>query len=114
MKRRSLCSGWWRDESGGGRKRMGFDHIAWIRKAEADGYMIKAYVSGLGDYVLSRGEWADLRREVLERDNYYCVYCGDEATAVDHVFPRCIGGITVERNLVAACKSCNSRKGGRL
>lgn len=43
-----------------------------------------------------------------------CRYCGGgEYLAVDHVVPRCQGGGDELSNLVVACKSCNSRKGGR-
>lgn len=53
-----------------------------------------------------------------------CVYCqrllllkrapgtgaGMRAATVDHVLPRCLGGRTEPRNMVAACASCNRRK----
>lgn len=51
---------------------------------------------------------------VLERDGYKCVYCGAaEALALDHVMPQSRGGSDEPENLVAACKSCNSRKSDR-
>jgi 5-methylcytosine-specific restriction endonuclease McrA len=34
-----------------------------------------------------------------------------EALTLDHVTPRHRGGLTVHRNLVAACERCNRRKG---
>lgn len=42
-----------------------------------------------------------------------CAYCGAEATLVDHVMPRSRGGSNKRRNLVPACKPCNSAKGNR-
>lgn len=39
-----------------------------------------------------------------------CVYCGNQATSVDHVRPLSQGGWEHESNLVPACKSCNSSK----
>lgn len=42
-----------------------------------------------------------------------CVYCGAEATVVDHAMPRSRGGSNKRRNLVPACKSCNSAKCNR-
>lgn len=55
------------------------------------------------------------KREVLRRDNYTCQYCGRRAPylTVDHIIPRSLGGEHVWSNLVAACPSCNHRKGGR-
>lgn len=55
------------------------------------------------------------KREILRRDNYVCQYCGQHVPhlTVDHVFPRHMGGRPTWENLVAACISCNHRKGGR-
>lgn len=55
------------------------------------------------------------RREVFRRDNYTCQYCGkrDGGLTVDHVVPRHLGGQHQWTNVVAACPSCNHRKGGR-
>ena len=55
------------------------------------------------------------RREVFRRDNYTCQYCGKHETnlTVDHVHPRHMGGEHIWTNVVAACASCNHRKGGR-
>ena len=55
------------------------------------------------------------KREVLRRDNYTCQYCGKRVPylTIDHVVPRRLGGSHTWDNLVAACPSCNHRKGGR-
>jgi hypothetical protein len=53
------------------------------------------------------------KRGVLERDSYLCGYCGNDATTVDHIVPRCDGGISTWLNVVAACQKCNQKKGGR-
>lgn len=44
-----------------------------------------------------------------------CVYCkrDDVPLTVDHVVPLSKGGLHVRENVVAACKSCNSKKGNR-
>lgn len=41
-----------------------------------------------------------------------CVYCGAPATHLDHRVPVSDGGGNEAGNLVAACQSCNLRKGG--
>jgi 5-methylcytosine-specific restriction endonuclease McrA len=57
------------------------------------------------------------RENVLSRDNYQCQYCGHRFPRrelnYDHVIPRTQGGKTIWTNIVASCKTCNSRKGGR-
>jgi len=55
------------------------------------------------------------KREILRRDEYRCQYCGHPATylTLDHIIPRRLGGMHSWKNLVAACPSCNHRKGGR-
>ncbi len=55
------------------------------------------------------------RREVFRRDNYTCQYCGRHISemTVDHVLPKHLGGEHIWTNVVAACPSCNHRKGGR-
>lgn len=57
------------------------------------------------------------RRGVLVRDRETCQYCGTQPgrahLTIDHVLPRTQGGTTEWENVVAACSSCNHRKGGR-
>jgi 5-methylcytosine-specific restriction endonuclease McrA len=55
------------------------------------------------------------KREILRRDNYTCQYCGYQTLhlTIDHVIPRRLGGPHGWENLVAACPTCNHRKGGR-
>lgn len=56
------------------------------------------------------------KHEVFRRDNYRCQYCGRSGTelTLDHVIPRRLGGKHSWDNLVAACRICNHRKGGRM
>lgn len=55
------------------------------------------------------------RKEVLQRDDHTCQYCGRRGhdLTIDHVVPRHRGGQHVWENVVAACRACNHRKGGR-
>jgi len=59
------------------------------------------------------GEVPFSKRGVLKRDNYICCYCGKTAITVDHVLPKWQGNALSWNNAVAACVSCNSKKGGR-
>lgn len=62
-----------------------------------------------------RTQVALTKREVLRRDDYTCQYCGRRSAilTLDHIMPRHLGGPHTWHNLVAACASCNRRKGGR-
>lgn len=55
------------------------------------------------------------RREVFTRDRHVCQYCGKAGRdlTIDHVTPKHRGGRHEWENLVAACRSCNHRKGGK-
>ena len=52
-----------------------------------------------------------LKERVFSRDDGKCVYCGKEASVLDHKLPVALGGKTTYENLVAACPDCNTRKG---
>ncbi|HET7685116.1 MAG TPA: HNH endonuclease [Candidatus Limnocylindria bacterium] len=55
------------------------------------------------------------RREVFARDRHTCQYCGAAGRdlTIDHVVPKHRGGRHEWENLVAACRSCNHRKGAK-
>ena len=53
------------------------------------------------------------RRAVFIRDDFRCQYCGRQAENVDHVVPKTQGGRHSWDNVVASCRRCNTRKGGR-
>ena len=56
-----------------------------------------------------------VRKQIKERDNYTCVYCGrhlsNKDCEIDHVIPRAQGGNKKESNLVVSCRDCNLDKG---
>jgi 5-methylcytosine-specific restriction endonuclease McrA len=58
------------------------------------------------------------RKNIILRDGSRCQYCGvvckTGKITIDHVIPRAKGGRTSWENVVAACQSCNHRKGDRL
>jgi len=51
--------------------------------------------------------------KVFKRDRYRCRYCGndDVPLTVDHLILWEEGGLSIEENLVAACKKCNKKRG---
>ena len=55
------------------------------------------------------------RKNILKRDNHTCQYCGIRSVpmTIDHIVPRQRKGEESWYNLVAACVSCNTRKGNR-
>lgn len=57
------------------------------------------------------------RRNLFERDNYTCLYCGGKFSSkdltIDHVIPRAQGGGTTWKNVATACFKCNSSKGSK-
>lgn len=61
-----------------------------------------------------RGFSAKIATEILRRDSYACVYCGDIADVIDHVIPFSKGGKTIKSNGVACCSKCNCKKKGFL
>lgn len=56
-------------------------------------------------------------RELFQRDGHICLYCGqpfsDGDLTRDHIIPRSQGGADSWTNVVAACRRCNTSKGGR-
>jgi len=57
----------------------------------------------------------NLRRQIIERDGYRCVYCDEDLTNaeihLDHVIPESKGGLTSYNNLQVTCRKCNLSKG---
>ena len=58
------------------------------------------------------------RRNIFDRDENTCQYCGKRGErsdlTLDHVIPRSRGGTSTWHNIVLACIKCNMRKGDRL
>ena len=66
----------------------------------------------LKDYVKPQKRVAFTRFNLFLRDEFRCQYCGAKGDLTfDHVVPRARGGVTSWENVVAACSSCNLRKG---
>lgn len=69
------------------------------------------------------GDTADLQRKLgalMNKQHGRCWFCkapfvrgkGARSATIDHKIPRWLGGGSAWSNVVAACKGCNSRKGG--
>ena len=66
----------------------------------------------LRDYVKPQKRAAFTRFNLFLRDEFCCQYCGAKGDLTfDHVVPRSRGGATTWENVVAACSTCNLRKG---
>lgn len=63
--------------------------------------------------------WKDIRREILERDDFRCVFCGsggrfsDIILEIDHITPRSAGGGNEPENLRTLCQLCHLIRHGR-
>ncbi len=57
------------------------------------------------------------RKNILIRDAHTCQYCGREFSSgdltIDHIVPKVQAGANEWLNVVACCRTCNIRKGGR-
>ena len=57
------------------------------------------------------------RKNIFWRDDNICQYCGNvfhhSDLTMDHVHPKSRGGLKSWTNIVASCKSCNSKKRDR-
>ena len=75
-------------------------------------------VISLKEYIPLARRPAFTRFNVFLRDRFACQYCGYrsqlEELTFDHIVPRSRGGRTTWTNVVAACSTCNVRKGNRL
>ena len=59
----------------------------------------------------NNSQWKKIRQQILERDEYTCQYCGNNANEIDHKTPYALGGSDTPNNLVATCTACNRAKG---
>ena len=57
--------------------------------------------------------WKKIRLQVLNRDAWTCTYCGDQASQVDHIWPKSRGGEDTLDNLTSACAKSNMLKRDR-
>jgi 5-methylcytosine-specific restriction endonuclease McrA len=87
-----------------------------IRSASGDEHKVPAVMRLIKLIrTIYRSSVSFTKRNVLVRDRFQCAYCGarKEKLSIDHIIPKSRGGKTNFENCVAACKTCNLRKGGR-
>jgi len=51
-----------------------------------------------------------IRKAVLKRDHYHCVFCGQWVTSTCHDLLLCLGGTDTVDNLVCCCRQCRNAK----
>ncbi len=54
------------------------------------------------------------RLRILRENDYHCIYCGGQASAVDHIIPYAYTPENKDENLIAACEICNSIAGSQV
>ncbi len=79
----------------------------------AEKIAVKVKINVEEDYFTDPGK----RKEIFERDNWFCFYCGDKVTfdnsTLDHFHPQHLGGNHSKENLKTCCLTCNSIKSGK-
>jgi 5-methylcytosine-specific restriction endonuclease McrA len=79
--------------------------------------------SSLGLSRLAKPLTSEEGNRILERDRFRCQYCGLDGMSsfenslimtVDFVYPRARKGSKDQKNLVCACRPCNTIKGRRI
>jgi hypothetical protein len=90
-------------------------HVCNLRRAIGLILMEKAHLVANGRGEIHSANRSYPRPSVIRLSNYTCQYCGKHTPdlTIDHVLPRHLGGQHLWTNVVAACPSCNHRKGGR-
>ena len=73
-------------------------------------------IKGHGFNPLKHGIVALTNRTLFGRDRNVCAYCGEHHPnyhhlSRDHIVPKFLGGGNTWKNVVTACKECNSKKG---
>ncbi|QIY92211.1 HNH endonuclease [Chryseobacterium gallinarum] len=78
----------------------------------SDGKTISINRTNIFRQRLCSSKWRIIVKQVFERDNYTCSYCGQYGGKLecDHIIPFSKGGTDELENLTTACKSCNQTK----
>ena len=107
--------------------KLWYEGRATIIKEDEGGKVLHSpsFTMGMPRIIVIKGVWTKRRRttvpcsrrNILIRDHATCQYCGKVVTTqeftLDHVNPRCQGGVTEWSNIVTCCMKCNKKKGGQ-
>lgn len=79
----------------------------WAKLQKLASHRRRGRLAGTPEHLaLTLDEW----EEVLAWHDGLCVYCGDEATEMEHIIPVARGGAHTQANVAPACKPCNRSK----
>ncbi|HCV16745.1 HNH endonuclease [Alteromonas oceani] len=88
----------------------------WNREGQQSQLRISSIIACDGK-VVQNGKIALTNRYLFRRDNYLCLYCGNQFRSGqltrDHIIPRSRGGKNNWQNVATACARCNHQKGAR-
>jgi 5-methylcytosine-specific restriction endonuclease McrA len=90
------------------------DHV--VRNAEETHIMKIPSVLKLVKLIryLYRNKVPFSKKNIFIRDGYTCVYCDSkDGLTIDHIIPVSRGGKSTFENCVAACRTCNHKKGNK-
>lgn len=86
-----------------------------FNKIKGGAYQHQYYANGK---LMRRGKFS-MRFDILQRDNFHCVYCGRGIEdgiklQIDHIVPKSTNGTDTFDNLVTACNECNIGKMAKI
>lgn len=89
------------------------EELEWVRTPSTR-LVVPRVIRMLGYDKAPRFQMRLTRKNIYDRDNYTCQYCGKrfstEDLNIDHVLPRSRGGKNSWGNLVCSCIKCNRKK----
>jgi hypothetical protein len=101
------------------------DFDSWLEQPVGDRHIVTAkrlvavpevvLMCNYGDVPTKPDRWS--RIKIMKRDRFTCQFCGAQPGSseltIDHVMPQSRGGKSTWENTVAACETCNAKKGNR-
>ncbi len=89
----------------------------WVIHTTRESFRVPSVIS-VKNYVRRKTKINVSRNNIFYRDDFICQYCATrflrKELTIDHVIPSSKGGPFTWENLVAACYSCNNKKGDKI